>query len=63
MQVEEYVEDHGRVVSYPIFTIKAYREVDEVGWTYQLFDVQANALHRGGHYFEEAKLKKERRKR
>lgn len=63
MEVEEYVEGIGRVVSYPIFTIKNYIEDPQLGWTYQLFDVDSNELYMGGQYYEEAKLSKERRRR
>lgn len=63
MQVTENVEGTGKVVSYPIFTIQKYLDDPDLGWTYQLFDVEAKETYMGGQYYEEARLTKENRKR
>lgn len=63
LKVEEFVEGHGKVVSWPVFTIHSYEEDNLLGWTYQLFDAATRQLYKDGDSFEETKLRKERRAR
>lgn len=62
MQVEEHVNGIGPVVSFRKFTIKGYEETNS-GWMYQLFDVEAQALYKGGLLYHEDKLTKEKPRR